>query len=149
MARVSLLALVPALLAAACSDRQPSSEVAPRHDPQAAAPWVDATRAKALVAAGGIVVDVREASELAETGKLRSALHLPLPSIKVHAAARRVPPELEPYRGRPMIFYCRSGRRSGEAAEALRKLGMTDVYNLGGFEDAARAGFPVELGNGS
>ncbi|HEU5285051.1 MAG TPA: rhodanese-like domain-containing protein [Sphingomicrobium sp.] len=141
------LALVLALAStAACSERQPSSEAASANEQSAPAPRIDAQRAQALLAAGGILVDVREPAELAETGKLRSALHLPLPSIRAQASKQRIPPELDAYRARPVILYCRTGRRSGQAAEILRRLGVTDVYNLGGFEEAARAGFPVEPG---
>lgn len=138
-----LLALAPL---AACSDRQPSEAAARSAAP---APRIEAGQARALVAAGGILVDVREAGELAETGRLQSALHLPLPAIKAQAATGKVPPELAAFSGKPVILYCRSGRRSGEAAAILRELGLADVRNLGGFEDAVRAGFPVEAGAGA
>ena len=36
----------------------------------------------------------------------------------------------------PIYLYCRSGRRSGIALEALQQAGFTNVLNLGGFEDA-------------
>ena len=140
-----LLPLLLALAVAACSERG-NPEAAPVQDQAAPAPRIDAAQAQALVAAGGILVDVREASELAETGRLKSALHLPLPVIRALAEQGRVPPELEAYKARPVILYCRSGRRSGQAAEILRRLGVADVRNLGGFEEAARAGFPVEPG---
>lgn len=39
----------------------------------------------------------------------------------------------------PVIVFCRSGRRSGIAAETLQALGYTDVTDLGGFSDAQRA----------
>lgn len=38
----------------------------------------------------------------------------------------------------PIALYCRSGRRSGLAQEALRAIGYTDVINLGGLDDARR-----------
>lgn len=142
--RFPLALILAAAATAACSERQPSAEVAQQRERLAPVPRIDAQRARALVAAGGIVVDVREASELAETGKLQSALHLPLPGIRAQAARRQVPPELDAFRGRPVILYCRTGRRAGEAAEILRRLGIADVHNLGGFEEAARGGFPVE-----
>lgn len=144
MVRARLAFALVVAAAAACSERQPSSEAAPGHERTVPVPRIDPKRAQALVAAGGLVVDVREASELAQTGKLRSALHLPLPTIKALASKRRIPPELQGYKRRPVILYCRSGRRSGEAAEILRRLGVTDVYNLGGFEDVARVGYPIE-----
>lgn len=142
--RLPLALVLAAASAAACSERQPSAEAAPAHEQLAPAPRIDPQQAQALVAAGGMLVDVREASELAETGRLKSALHLPLPGIRARAAQQQVAAELEAYKARPVILYCRSGRRSGEAAEILRRLGFAEVYNLGGFEDAARAGFPLE-----
>jgi len=36
----------------------------------------------------------------------------------------------------PIALYCRTGRRSGIAMEALKKLGYTDVVNYGGLEQA-------------
>lgn len=141
------LALVLAVAsAAACSERQPSAEAPPAHERIAPAPKIDSQRAQALLAEGGVLVDVREASELAETGKLKSALHLSLPAIRALAEKGQVPPELAAYKARPVVLYCRTGRRAGEAAEILRRLGVAGVHNLGGFEDAARAGFPVEPG---
>ena len=44
--------------------------------------------------------------------------------------ATRAAKELDP--GKPVLVYCRSGRRSAEAAAALAKLGFTDVRNLEG-----------------
>ena len=37
-----------------------------------------------------------------------------------------------------IYVYCRSGRRSQIAKEALEKLGYKDVVNLGSLEDAAK-----------
>lgn len=144
--RLRLALLLAAASAAACSDRQPSAEAPAARERLAPAPRIDAKRAEALLAAGGVLVDVRETSELAETGKLESALHLPLPAIRALAEKGQLPPELAAYRERPVILYCRSGRRAGEAAAILRRLGVAGVHNLGGFEDAARAGMPVEPG---
>ncbi len=38
-------------------------------------------------------------------------------------------------------LYCRSGNRSGQAARLMQKEGFKNVYNIGGFEDLAGAGF--------
>ena len=35
----------------------------------------------------------------------------------------------------PFMVYCRSGRRSAEAAAALLAAGYTDIYDLGGIID--------------
>jgi phage shock protein E len=39
---------------------------------------------------------------------------------------------------REVVLYCRSGRRSGMALEALREAGYDKVYNAGGYSDLKR-----------
>jgi len=47
-------------------------------------------------------------------------------------------------RDRPVVFYCRSGSRSGMAAEAFRRAGF-DAHNMvGGLLDWQAAGLPLE-----
>lgn len=140
-----LLALSIALAApAACSQSNSTSGTAPQEQILAApVPLVDAAQARELVARGALLVDVREAAELAETGKLEGAIHLPLPRIRQEAAEGRIPAVLQAHGDRPLVLYCRTGRRSGEAAETLRRLGVAQVYNLGGLANGARGGFPV------
>lgn len=93
---------------------------------------VDAARAREMVRSGALLIDVREPHELAESGWLEGAINRPMSTFGKQAAA--LP------RDRPIVLYCRSGRRSGVAGDVLTSLGFTRVYNLGGFEAAARAG---------
>jgi rhodanese-related sulfurtransferase len=47
-------------------------------------------------------------------------------------------------RDRPVVFYCRSGSRSGMAAQAFRQAGF-DAHNMvGGLLDWQAAGLPME-----
>jgi rhodanese-related sulfurtransferase len=51
-------------------------------------------------------------------------------------------------RERPVVFYCRSGGRSGMATDALREAGF-DVHNMvGGMLAWAAAGLPMEPDDG-
>ena len=41
-------------------------------------------------------------------------------------------------------LYCRSGNRSGKAARIMKMQGFDNVYNVGGYENLATAGFETE-----
>ena len=91
--------------------------------------------ADALVKEGAQLVDVREAEELAEDGRIAGALHVPLASLAQRA------PELT---GERVVLICRSGSRSALAADALRASGF-EAYSVdGGILAWAREGLPVE-----
>ena len=94
-------------------------------------------RAATLMQAGATLVDIREAAERAD-GIIPGARHAPL------SALDRV--DLEADAHRPVIFHCRTGRRTAANAEQLeRKAGVDEVYILAGGLDAWReAGLPVE-----
>ncbi len=83
---------------------------------------VDGTTARALAAAGARVVDVRTPQEFA-SGHVPGAINIPYDELPGRAA------EIGPPATR-VVLYCRSGRRSGIAAEALEKAGYTNVYDL-------------------
>jgi len=86
---------------------------------------VDWEQAKAMVAAGGIFVDVRSPNELKE-GFATNALNLPLNEMRERYA--------ELPKDKDLLIYCRSGRRSAAAAHFLVNNGYERVYNvLGGF----------------
>lgn len=68
-------------------------------------------------------IDVREPVEVAQ-GTLPGAVNIPLADIPARAA------DLD--RGRRVVLLCRSGNRSGQAAEYLIGVGFADVVNLVG-----------------
>ncbi len=72
-----------------------------------------------------LVLDVREDAELAQ-GRIRGAKHIPMSVL-----GKRVE-ELKAYRERPVITYCRSGARSGQASALLKKHQFQKVFNLAG-----------------
>ncbi|WP_420146835.1 rhodanese-like domain-containing protein [Spirosoma sp.] len=47
-------------------------------------------------------------------------------------------------RSKPVYLYCRSGNRSGKAADTLQTLNFKAAYNIGGFVDLKAAGLPAE-----
>lgn len=82
---------------------------------------VDGDAARALVAEGATLLDVRTPGEFAD-GHLDGALNVPVQALPAGAA--------ELPKDRPVVVYCRSGRRSAAAAEMLRARGW-EVHDLG------------------
>ncbi|WP_083258592.1 rhodanese-like domain-containing protein [Cellulosilyticum sp. I15G10I2] len=75
-----------------------------------------------------ILVDVRTPEEFEEVRIPNSIL---LPDYDITKRA----PELLPDQDSLIYLYCRSGRRSQEAAERLLDMGYTNVYDIGGIID--------------
>lgn len=71
----------------------------------------------------GQLVDVREPDEVAQ-GTLPGAVNIPLGDLPNRMD------ELD--RHRPVVLLCRSGGRSGQAAEMLSNAGFDEVVNLVG-----------------
>ena len=74
---------------------------------------------------GQIVVDVRRQDEYDE-GHIPEAVCIPNESIMTE------PPSELPDKDQVILVYCRSGRRSKDAARKLAKIGYTNVYEFGG-----------------
>jgi phage shock protein E len=102
---------------------------------------IDAPEAQSLLAApppGLVVVDVRTPEEFA-AGHIAG-------SSNVDFYAPDFLERLEGLdRDTPYFVYCRSGNRSASTIEAMRELGFTEVYELGGGVITwAEAGLPLE-----
>ncbi len=81
---------------------------------------------------GALLVDVRTPEEF-EAGHLEGALLIPYDQIPERLA------EFGDDKNRPIVVYCRSGKRAGIAEETLRKAGFTNVLNAGGYENMKAA----------
>ncbi|MDD6252208.1 MAG: rhodanese-like domain-containing protein [Oscillospiraceae bacterium] len=75
-----------------------------------------------------IILDVRRADEFSK-GHIPGAINVPNESIGSGEI-----PEL-PNKDQMILVYCRSGRRSKEAASKLADLGYTDIIEFGGILD--------------
>ena len=73
-----------------------------------------------------VLIDVREEAEYI-TGHVPYAELLPVDEITEVTAAQTLPAK-----DRPVLVYCRTGRRSREAAAKLQELGYTEIYDMGG-----------------
>jgi rhodanese-related sulfurtransferase len=96
-------------------------------------------RAAELIAAGAQLIDVRRPYEW-EGGRIEGARNVEM--NEVSAAAETIDRE------KPVLFYCRSGNRSGMAAVAFREAGY-EAYNLaGGITAWAAEGRPLDPDDG-
>lgn len=77
---------------------------------------------------GYIILDVRRPDEYA-AGHILNAINIPNENIGTDEI-----PEL-PDKNQLILVYCRSGRRSKEAAEKMVKLGYTNIVEFGGILD--------------
>ena len=75
-----------------------------------------------------VIVDVRTQSEYDE-GHIQNAVLIPNETIGSD------PPTNLPDKNAVILVYCRSGRRSEEAARKLVNLGYVNVYDFGGIND--------------
>ncbi|HEV7256021.1 MAG TPA: rhodanese-like domain-containing protein [Mesorhizobium sp.] len=91
-----------------------------------------------------LVVDVRDANEIQQTGRLQGAFNVSRGMLEF-----RADPE-SPYhnpafsRDKTVLVHCASGGRSALAGKALREMGYTKVFNIGGFKELSEAGIPTE-----
>ncbi|WP_298494226.1 rhodanese-like domain-containing protein [uncultured Maritimibacter sp.] len=107
---------------------------------RAAKSGVSPQEAVAKAAAGEItVVDVRDAGELAASGKAKGAVHIPLAVIRMQGDPKS--PDFNPALSldKPVAVYCASGGRSSMAAQVLAGYGF-DVTNIGGLGHWQMAG---------
>ena len=72
-----------------------------------------------------VIVDVRSAEEYA-AGHIKDAKNIPLDDIKNDTSV------LDAEKDKKIVLYCNSGKKSGEAQDALLAAGYTDVVNADG-----------------
>lgn len=112
---------------------------------RAVVPAITPAEAADLVATkDAVIVDIRDGTEIAASGKVKGALAISRgllefradPDLPTHEPALR--------KDRPVVLYCGSGGRAALAGKTLLDLGFKDVRNLGGFKDWVSAGGEIE-----
>ncbi len=99
---------------------------------------VDDVKARQAAGEKFVLVDVREESEYA-AGHAAGAVHLGKGVIE------RDVEKAVPDPATPLVLYCGGGFRSALAADALQKMGYTNVVSMdGGWSAWVRAGMPTE-----
>lgn len=109
LTRLTLPALPLALLAACGSSAQPTGAEQP-----------------------GTVIDVRTPEEYSQ-GHLQGAVNMDVSAPGFDEQVGQLD------RTGRYTLYCRSGRRSAQAAERMKQLGFTDVHDAGSYQEAAKS----------
>ena len=123
----------------------PSSVKEMLAEANAAVPRLDPAEVRNRMNRGDVlIVDVRDALELASGGKLKGAVHVPRGMLEF-----RADPESPYYnpafqRDKAVLVYCASGGRSALSGKTLKDFGYRSVFNAGGFKELADAGLDTE-----
>ncbi len=122
MKKLILLLLAVMLLTACGQDKE--------NDREAVYVNITAEKAKQIMDSeeGYIILDVRTQEEY-DQGRIPGAILIPNTEIEAQAE------EILTDKDQLILVYCRSGRRSKLAAEALVELGYTNIKEFGGIID--------------
>ncbi|MGQ0484568.1 MAG: rhodanese-like domain-containing protein [Hyphomicrobiales bacterium] len=111
----------------------------------ASVPRITPGEARKMIAEGNtLVVDVRDAPEVAASGKIKGAVHVSRGMLEFRAD------DTTPYhnkafaRDKSIILYCAFGGRSALGGKMLKDFGYTKVFNLGAFKDWVASGGEIE-----
>ena len=98
-------------------------------------PEVSAEDAKQIIDSGSQLIDVRTGVEF-EAGHIPGARHVPLADVQKESAGLD--------KDKPVVLYCRSGNRSGPAADAFAASGWDAHSITGGLLAWSEAGLELD-----
>ena len=105
---------------------------------------VDFDTANEMILNGAYIVDVREESEVAQSGKIKDAIHIPRGLIEFQLSAESTTNPLNIKKDSNILIYCAAGIRAALAAKTLQDLGFENVFNLGGLSEWVSSGGAIE-----
>ena len=106
---------------------------------------IDMPEALNLMQSGhSLVVDVRDATEVQASGKVKGALHVSRGLLEFKADPESPTYEAALKKDKVILVYCASGGRAALAGKTLKDMGYADVRNLGSFKAWIDAGGEIE-----
>ena len=90
------------------------------------------------------LLDVRDHNEVAQTGKAKDAIHIPLMQLAMQADPSHPQFHNALFTNKPIAVYCAAGGRAGMAVNTLNQLGYEMTLNVGGIGHWVQAGGPLE-----
>src|SRR5580704_18100771 len=111
----------------------------------AAVPKITPSEAREMINKGNtLVVEVRDAAEVENSGKVAGAVHVSRGMLEFRADPEAPSHDKNFAKDKNVILYCGSGGRAALAGKLLKDMGYEKVYNLGGFKDWAESGGEIE-----
>ena len=111
----------------------------------AAVPKITPADTRSMIAKGNaLVIDVRDAAEVSQTGKIAGALNVSRGMLEFRADPASPYFDSHFDKDKTVILYCASGGRSALSGKVLKDMGYRDVYNLGAFKDWVESGGSIE-----
>ncbi|HEY3893513.1 MAG TPA: rhodanese-like domain-containing protein [Bradyrhizobium sp.] len=102
----------------------------------AVVPKITPDQAAEMITNGNtLVLDVRDAPEVAASGKVAGAVHVSRGMLEFRADPDSPYHDKNFDKGKSVILYCASGGRAALAGKLLKDMGYDKVYNVGGFKD--------------
>ena len=91
-----------------------------------------------------LVLDVRDAAEVQQSGKIKGALNVSrgLLEFRADPDSPYYNPALQ--KDKTILLHCASGGRSALAGKTLQDMGYTAVFNIGGFKELTESGIETE-----
>src|ERR1051326_5667084 len=94
----------------------------------AAVPKISGKQAIEMVANGAMLVDLRDGTEVAASGKAAGATHIPRGSLEFKADPTAASADKSFAVDRPVILHCGSGGRAALAGKLLKDMGYQKVF---------------------
>jgi rhodanese-related sulfurtransferase len=91
-----------------------------------------------------VIVDVRDGTEVAKSGKVKGALHISRGLLEFQADPESPAFNRALAKDKTVLIYCASGGRSALGGKVLKDMGYRTVINIGGFKELADAGVETE-----
>ncbi len=111
----------------------------------AAVPKLSPAEAAEKIRGGdALVLDVRDPTEVQQSGKIRGALNVSRGMLEFRADSESQYFNPAFQKDKTILLHCASGGRSALAAKTLQDMGYTAVFNIGGFKELAEAGIDTE-----
>ena len=111
----------------------------------AAVPRLNPAEVREMIGKGNVLlVDVRDAPELASGGKLKGAVNVSRGMLEFRADPESPFHNPAFQNDKIVLVYCGSGGRAALSGKTLKELGYQSVYNAGGFKELADAGLDTE-----